>query len=77
MIPPPLAPGQVIRVTGYGVTSAPVSPTWTQVQKTHTGARVTPVQGATATAVAYTTDTTGGNSGSPVILETAVRSSRC
>jgi hypothetical protein len=69
--PPPLAAGQIIRITGYGVVSSPVSPTWNQVQKTHTGNRVTPVQGQTSTAVAYTTDTTGGNSGSPVILESS------
>jgi hypothetical protein len=36
---PPIA-GQTIRITGYGTTSAPISPTWNQIQKTHTGAFV-------------------------------------
>jgi V8-like Glu-specific endopeptidase len=54
--------GQSIRVTGYGTTSSPVSPTWNQVQKTHTG----PLYGITSTALRYQTDTTGGNSGSPL-----------
>src|SRR6185295_19024177 len=72
LLPPPVDPGQVIRVTGYGVTCLPVSPTWNQVQKTHTGTRATPVRGVVATAVAYASlDTTGGNSGSPVIIESA------
>ena len=57
--------GQNIRVTGYGTTSSPVSPTWTQVQKTHVGTLST----VAATSLCYATDTTGGNSGSPVIHE--------
>lgn len=63
---PPAISGQAIRVTGYGTVGAPVSPTWNQVQKTHTGAYVT-FSGST---LQYTTDTTGGNSGSPVIDDT-------
>ncbi len=54
--------GQDIRITGYGTTSSPVSPTWNQVQKTHTG----PYTDQTGNTVRYRTDTTGGNSGSPV-----------
>ncbi|MCC6675676.1 MAG: hypothetical protein IT436_00905 [Phycisphaerales bacterium] len=57
--------GQTIRVTGYGTVSSPVSPTWNQVQKTHTG----PYAGLSGTNIRYTVDTTGGNSGSPVILD--------
>ncbi|MCA9279882.1 MAG: trypsin-like serine protease [Phycisphaeraceae bacterium] len=58
--------GTTIRITGYGTTSSPVSPTWNQVQKTHTGPRVASVQGS-PNPVSYQVDTTGGNSGSPVI----------
>ncbi len=62
--PPPVG-NQSIRITGYGIVSSPVSPTWEQVQKTHAGPYVL-FQGTT---VEYTTDTTGGNSGSPVLLD--------
>ncbi|MCK4341639.1 MAG: hypothetical protein KAY37_07950 [Phycisphaerae bacterium] len=62
--PPPVS-GQSIRITGYGTVDSPVSPTWNQVQKTHVGPFVT----SSGTLVQYQTDTTGGNSGSPVILE--------
>jgi hypothetical protein len=61
---PPVS-GQTIRITGYGTTSFPVPPEWNQVQKTHTG----PYTSSTGTTVQYATDTTGGNSGSPVINE--------
>ena len=61
----PPAPSGNARVTGYGSTSAPVSPTWYLVQKTHTGAYTT----FTGTSLGYRMDTTGGNSGSPVIHE--------
>ncbi|MCC6669891.1 MAG: hypothetical protein IT458_02435 [Planctomycetes bacterium] len=57
--------GNDIRVTGYGTVSAPVSPTWNQVQKTHVG----PLWSIAATSLGYRPDTTGGNSGSPVIHE--------
>jgi len=63
-LPPPVS-GQNIRITGYGTVSSPVSPTWNQVQKTHVGPYVT----FNGTTVQYRTDTTGGNSGSPVIWE--------
>ncbi len=62
---PPAVSGQSIRVTGYGSTTAPVSPTWYLVQKTHTG----PYATFTGTTIQYETDTTGGNSGSPVFLD--------
>ncbi len=61
----PAVAGSNIRITGYGTTEAPVSPTWNQVQKTHLG----PMKSKSGTAVGYFTDTTGGNSGSVVIHE--------
>ena len=63
--PPPVSAGLDIRITGNGSTSSPVSPTWYLVQKTHVGPFVT----FNGSLVQYQTDTTGGNSGSPVILE--------
>ncbi len=60
---PPPVQGQNIRITGYGTTSSPVPPQWNQVQKTHAG----PYTTFSGTTVQYQTDTTGGNSGSPVI----------
>lgn len=62
--PPAFAGGQVIRITGYGVDSD--NRDRSQTQQTHTGPRVNV---STANALGYQTDTTGGNSGSPVILE--------
>ncbi len=53
------------RVTGYGSVSSPVSCTWYAVQKTHAG----PFVGLSSTTLNYGMDTTGGNSGSPVIDE--------
>ncbi|GIW74271.1 MAG: hypothetical protein KatS3mg103_0793 [Phycisphaerales bacterium] len=55
-----------IRITGYGSTfgtGAPLS--WSQVQKTHVG----PFVRRDGYGISYQTDTTGGNSGSPVIEE--------
>lgn len=62
--PPALVAGQQIRITGYGTDSD--NPTRSQTQQTHVGPRVA---GSNATALGYQTDTTGGNSGSPVVLE--------
>lgn len=62
--PPALAAGQQIRITGYGTDSD--NRDRSQTQQTHVGARV---NGSNATALGYTADTTGGNSGSPVVLE--------
>lgn len=62
---PPAARGQSLRVTGYGSVTSPVSPTWHLVQKTHAG----PYVNLFGTALSYATDTTTGNSGSPVIDE--------
>jgi V8-like Glu-specific endopeptidase len=62
---PAFAAGQVIRITGYGTGNGTSgSPTWNQVQKTHTGDRASTTN---VNALSYRTDTTGGNSGSPVI----------
>ncbi len=59
--------GVTIRITGYGTGNGTSgSNTWNQVQKTHTGPRAST---STANALSYVTDTTGGNSGSPVIYE--------
>jgi len=65
LVNPPPVSGQNIRITGNGSTSSPVSPTWYLVQKTHAG----PYVSGNGSTVRYTTDTTGGNSGSPVILD--------
>ena len=62
---PPAVSGQSIRITGYGTVSSPVSLTWAQVQKTHAGPYVSFV----GTTIRYATDTTPGNSGSPVIID--------
>ncbi len=61
-VPPPVQ-GQNIRITGYGTTSSPIPNEWNQVQKTHAG----PYFSFSGTRLSYQTDTTGGNSGSPVI----------
>ncbi|MCC7395526.1 MAG: hypothetical protein IT455_00505 [Planctomycetes bacterium] len=65
LVTPPAVSGQTIRITGNGSTSSPVSPTWYLVQKTHSG----PYVDFTGTRVQYAVDTTGGNSGSPIILD--------
>lgn len=57
--------GNTIRITGYGTTSSPVDPSWNQAQKSHTG----PLSVVGTTNLGYATDTTGGNSGSPVLHE--------
>jgi V8-like Glu-specific endopeptidase len=62
---PPPVNGQILRVSGYGSTTAPVSPTWYLVQKTHSA----PYSVFSGTTVQYVVDTTGGNSGSPVFLD--------
>ncbi len=63
-LPPGSTSGNEIRITGYGTDSTPLQ--HNQVQQTHVG----PLWVTTPTAeVGYRTDTTGGNSGSPVIWE--------
>ncbi|MEM7228418.1 MAG: hypothetical protein AAF432_06345 [Planctomycetota bacterium] len=52
-----------ITITGFGTTALPAPLTWNQVQKTHDGALLS----SSGTTLKYDADTTGGNSGSPVI----------
>jgi V8-like Glu-specific endopeptidase len=59
--PPAFNAAHMIRITGYGTRSSP--PEWNQVQETHAGPWVT----SSGTTQQYQADTTGGNSGSPVI----------
>ena len=55
------APGNTIRITGFGTDTGIDN----QTQQTHTG----PLSSVDNTFVRYRTDTTGGNSGSPIIDE--------
>ncbi len=64
----PAIAGQPIRITGYGSTTSPVSPTWYLTQKTHAGP-FTAIDNPTT--LRYQADTTGGNSGSAVLDESA------
>ncbi len=64
----PAAANQTTRITGYGTTDQQTQPaplTWNQVQKTHTG----PYTAKVGTTLRYQVDTTGGNSGSPIFLD--------
>lgn len=61
--PPSFNASHQIRITGFGSRSSPA--TYNQVQETHAG----PWMSANGTALNYQTDTTGGNSGSPIIHE--------
>ncbi len=63
MAMPPPVDDQDIRITGYGVTGSGVPREWYQTQKTHEG----PYFSFSGTTLSYQTDTTGGNSGSPVV----------
>jgi hypothetical protein len=63
--PPPFASGIDLRVTGFGTDSTP-DWTYNQRQQTHSG----PYFSYVGTTVRYQVDTTGGNSGSPLIWET-------
>lgn len=58
--------GATIRITGHGTDSTP-NQTFNQVQQTHSG----PLTTNTGNTLKYVVDTTGGNSGSPVIWEEA------
>lgn len=59
--PPNSTSGNDIRITGYGVDSG----TANQTLQTHVG----PLVNISGNSIGYVTDTTGGNSGSPVIHE--------
>ena len=63
--PAEIQAGDMIRITGHGSTSPPVDPTWNGAQKTHAG----PFTLTSNMELRYRADTTGGNSGSPVIFE--------
>jgi V8-like Glu-specific endopeptidase len=60
-LPPTSATGNQIRITGFGTDTGTAS----QTNQTHVGSLVS----LTASALRYNADTTGGNSGSPVIWE--------
>jgi V8-like Glu-specific endopeptidase len=62
---PTVAGSNVIRITGYGSVTPPVSPTLNLAQKTGIG----PLSGITGDSLCYATDSSGGNSGGPVIHE--------
>ena len=59
--------GDPIRITGFGSTSFPVNPILNQAQKTDVG----PFTEMSGTILRYRPDTTGGNSGSPVVCESS------
>jgi V8-like Glu-specific endopeptidase len=63
------SPAQTIRITGHGArdgaVTTPIPQEWNSIGKTHTGNYVSKA----GTTIRYAVDTTGGNSGSPVILE--------
>jgi hypothetical protein len=61
LLPPTSTTGNQIRITGFGVDTG----TANQTNQTHVGA----LSSITTSALSYTADTTGGNSGSPVIWE--------
>ncbi len=67
----PAVNGQQIRITGFGSNSTPdpVPNEWDLAQKTHTGPYVT----NSGTALRYAPDTSGGNSGSPVVDDSTGR----
>ncbi len=64
IVPPAFVATQQIRITGYGTDTD--NRDRSQTQQTHVGPRISVTN---TTALGYRTDTTGGNSGSPVVLE--------
>jgi len=67
----PAVSGQNIRITGFGSNSTPdpVPNEWDLAQKTHAG----PYVQNSGTALRYAPDTSGGNSGSPVVDDSTGR----
>ena len=61
VLPPTSTTGNQIRITGFGTDTGTAS----QTNQTHVGSLVS----ITASSLSYNADTTGGNSGSPVIWE--------
>ena len=64
LAPPPAAASEVVRVTGFGSDFTP-SPTLNQTQQSATGPLVT----SSGSVLEFQVDTQGGNSGSPIVLE--------
>lgn len=62
---PPTGDGRLIRKTGFGTVTSPVSPTLNLAQKTLSG----PLTVVNNTTVQYPIDSSGGDSGSPVFQE--------
>ncbi len=60
-------PGDKISIPGFGTVSPPVDPRWNQVDKVNDG----PYWSFNGTILGYRTDTSGGNSGSPVVFESS------
>ncbi len=65
LVNPPVSATGTIRITGYGTTDGSVPNSYNQAQKTHTG----PFSLVSGFLLRYQVDTTGGNSGSPIIHE--------
>ncbi len=63
LVTPPAPAGNSIRITGYGADSTP-NLTYDNIQQTHVGPFV-----SSGVDLGYQADTTGGNSGSPIIWE--------
>lgn len=61
--PPAFQAGANLRVTGYGLRATP--PEWNLAQQTDDGAW----SGSQSTTLLHQVDTTGGNSGAPIVLE--------
>lgn len=61
----PATPNTPLRISGFGTTSSPISPTWNQALKTHAG----PLFAISGTRLRHQVDTTGGNSGSGILLD--------
>jgi hypothetical protein len=61
----PPADGRLLRVTGYGMVSQPMPLSFNYVLTTHTGL----LQSSSNNTINHLVDTTGGNSGAPVIDE--------
>lgn len=61
----PTQVGTPLRITGYGIVSAPINSTWNFAQKTHSG----PLATIDGTRLRHSVDTTGANSGSAIMLD--------
>ncbi|MEZ5963466.1 MAG: trypsin-like peptidase domain-containing protein [Planctomycetota bacterium] len=67
-------PFDAVSITGYGEVAPPVDPRWNSVQKRHAGAVMQNLMQPPDPTVLFTAvDTSGGNSGSPVVLDRSGR----